>query len=220
MATDMRRARYVPAVLVAATLLATTCFSDPATAAQAQAQETCVRGKPNSPIRVEVFSDYECPGCRAFYLQTMKQVFVNYADKGIACIIYREFPSYPHSRDGARWARAALRVGPRQWGLAADALFQSQPEWSRTGNPEAVVAAAIGAQDMAAVRKYANDPGMDDAIDRDAIMGLKLQVKVTPTLFITAGGKTEKAEGALTYAAMQRRLDAMLGPAPKPATRP
>ena len=198
--------------LLAAALLSNPLLSNPAAGAQAQAQETCVRGKPNSPVRIEVFSDYECPGCRAFYLQTMKQVFVNYADKGIACIIYREFPSYPHSRDGARWARAALRVGPRQWGLAAEALFQSQPEWSRTGNPEAVVAAAIGAQDMAAVRKYANDPAMDDIIDRDAIMGLKLQVKVTPTLFFTARGKTEKAEGALTYAAMQRRLDALLAP--------
>ena len=197
---------------VPAALLVTVFFASPGAGAQAQNPETCNRGKPNAPVRIEVYSDYECPGCRAFYLQTMKQVFVNYADKGLACIIYREFPSYPHSREGARWARAALRVGPQQWGLAAEALFQSQPEWSRTGNAEAVVAAAIGARDMTAVRKYANDPSMNDVIDRDAIMGLKLQVKVTPTLFITARGKTEKAEGALTYAAMQRRLDAMLGP--------
>ena len=210
-----RRALCVPAALLVTLLLAS-----PVAGARAQPQEPCNRGRPNAPIRIEVFSDYECPGCRAFYLQTMKQVFVNYADKGIACIIYREFPSYPHSREGARWARAALRVGPPQWGLAAEALFQSQPQWSRTGDAEAVVAAAIGAQDMAAVRQYANDPGMDDVIDRDAIMGLKLQVNVTPTLFITARGKTEKAEGALTYAAMQRRLDAMLGPPPNAAGRP
>ena len=176
----------------------------------AQTQVTCHRGKPNAPIRIEVFSDYECPGCRAFYLQTMKQVFLNYADKGTACVIYREYPTYPHSREAARWARAAMRVGPRQWGLAADALFQSQPDWSRTGNVEAVVAAAIGARDMTAVRKYADDPTMDDAIDRDAIEGLKLKITTTPTLFITGRGKTEKAEGALTYAAMQRRLDALL----------
>jgi protein-disulfide isomerase len=205
MMTDMEKR----VLHVLALLLVTMFFANPAMSAQAQSQETCVRGKPDAPIRIEVFSDYECPGCRAFYLQTMKQVFLDYADKGIACVIYREFPSYPHSREGARWARAALRVGPRQWALAAEALFQSQPEWSRTGNAEAVVAAAVGARDMAAVRKFAKDPAMDDVIDRDALMGVRLQVMVTPTLFITARGKTEKAEGALTYAAMQRRLDAM-----------
>lgn len=191
-------------------LLVTAVLAFPTLDAQTQSQVSCVRGKPNAPIRIEVFSDYECPGCRAFYLQTMKQVFLDYADKGTACVIYREFPTYPHSREAARWARAAMRVGPQQWGLAAEALFQQQPQWSRSGNVEAVVAAAIGARDMNAVRKYANDPGMDDAIDRDAIEGLKLKVTTTPTLFITARGKTEKAEGALTYAAMQRRLDAML----------
>ena len=195
---------------VLAGLLVAVFLASPPLDAQTQNAVTCVRGKPNAPIRVEVFSDYECPGCRAFYLQTMKQVFLDYADKGTACIIYREFPTYPHSREAARWARAAMRVGPQQWGLAAEALFQQQPQWSRSGNVEAVVAAAVGARDMNAVRKYASDPSMDDFIDAEAIEGLKRQVTTTPTLFITARGKTEKAEGALTYAAMQRRLDAML----------
>ena len=42
-------------------------------------QPGCNRGDPNAPIRLEVFSDYECPSCRAFYLQTMKQVFTDCA---------------------------------------------------------------------------------------------------------------------------------------------
>src|SRR5688500_5041603 len=85
--------------------------------ALAQDNVGCVRGKPNAPIRIEVFSDYECPACRAFYLQTLKLIFVNYADQGKACVVLREFPSFAHSRDAARFARAALRVGLRQWGL-------------------------------------------------------------------------------------------------------
>jgi protein-disulfide isomerase len=130
------------------------------------------------------------------------------------CVIYREFPTFPHAREGAKWARAALGVGPRQWELAANALFQSQPEWSRTGNAEAVVAAAIGARDMEAVRKNAQDPKMDDIIDADAIMGVKRQVMGTPTIFFAARGKTDRATGALTYDAMRRRLDEMLGRPP------
>jgi len=170
-------------------------------------QPGCNRGNANAPIRLEVFSDYECPSCRAFYLQTMKQIFTDYADTGKVCVVYREYPTYPHSRDAARFARAALRVGPAQWGRVVEALYQSQPEWSPTGNIESVVAPALGSEDMAAVRKHLQDPSLDTIIDDDAIMGLKRGVQGTPTSFITAGGQTEKVDGALTYAGMQRRLD-------------
>ena len=169
----------------------------------------CNRGNPNAPIRLEVFSDYECPSCRAFYLQTVKLIFTDYADTGKVCVIYREFPTYEHSREAARFARAALRLGPAQWGRVAEAFYQSQPEWSKTGNVEAVVAAALGPEDFAAVRKYLEGPSLDKIVDDDAIMGLKREVQGTPTSFITARGKTEKVDGALTYASMQRRLDAL-----------
>ncbi len=172
-------------------------------------QPGCNRGNANAPIRLEVFSDYECPSCRAFYLQTMKQIFTDYADAGKVCVVYREYPTYPRSREAARFARAALRVGPAQWGRVVEALYQSQPEWSQTGNIESVVASALGAEDLAAVRKHLQDPSLETIIDDDAIMGLKRGVQGTPTSFITAGGQTEKVDGALTYAGMQRRLDGL-----------
>jgi protein-disulfide isomerase len=156
-----------------------------------------------------VFSDYECPSCRAFYLQTVRSIFTDYADTGKVCVIYREFPTYEHSREAARLARVALRVGPAQWGLVADALYESQPDWSKAGNPEAVVASVLGPEDFAAVRRHLEDPSLDTIVDDDAIMGLQREVKGTPTSFITARGKTEKVDGALTYASMQRHLDAL-----------
>jgi protein-disulfide isomerase len=174
---------------------------------RADDQPGCNRGNPNAPIRLEVFSDYECPSCRAFYLQTMKQVFTDYADAGEVCVVYREYPTYPRAREAARFARAALRVGPAQWGRVVEALYQSQPEWSQTGNIESVVASALGPEDLAAVRQHLQDSSLDTIIDEDAIMGLQRGVQGTPTSFITAGGHTEKVDGALTYAAMQRRLD-------------
>src|SRR5688572_31423912 len=132
--------------------------------------EGCNRGNPNAPIRLEVFSDYECPSCRAFYLQTMKQIFTDYADTGKVCVVYLEYPTYPRSREAARFARAALRVGPAQWGRVVEALYQSQPEWSQTGNIESVVASALGAEDLAAVRTHLQDPSLETIIDNDAIM--------------------------------------------------
>jgi protein-disulfide isomerase len=72
-----------------------------------------------------------------------------------------------------------------------------------------VVASTLGAEDLAAVRKHLQDPSLETIIDDDAIMGLKRGVQGTPTSFITAGGQTEKVDGALTYAGMQRRLDGL-----------
>jgi protein-disulfide isomerase len=172
-------------------------------------QPACNRGNPGAPVRIDVFSDYECPSCRAFYLQTMKQVFTEYADTGKVCVVYREYPTYPRSRDAARYARAAMRVGPAQWGRVVEALYQSQPEWSQSGDIESVVAAALGPADLAAVRKHLQDPALDTEIDDDAKMGLSLEVQGTPTSFITAGVQTERADGALTFGSLQRRLDAL-----------
>jgi protein-disulfide isomerase len=151
---------------------------------------------------------------------TMKLVFTNYADTGAVCVIYRDYPGFPHSREAARFARAAMRVGSPQWGLVADALFESQPEWAQSGDLDAVVARALNGKDLDAVRNYLDDPGLDDLIDEDAILGLEMQVTSTPTFFIIAEGRRDKVEAAITYAAMQRRLDALLGGTRTLAQRP
>jgi protein-disulfide isomerase len=75
---------------------------------------------------------------------------------------------------------------------------------------EGVVASALGPKDMVVVRKHLEDPALDDDVDRDALLGLRREVVSTPTMFISGGGTFEKVEGALTYGAMQRRLDALL----------
>jgi protein-disulfide isomerase len=176
----------------------------------AQSEVACVRGRPNAPIRIEVFSDFQCPACRAFYLQTMRQIFTNYADTGKVCVVYRAYPNFRYSREAARFAHAALRIGPRQWVAVADALFEKQPQWAETGDVEAVVASALDDKDMVSLRKYLDDPAMEEAIANDIILGSRRQVRSTPTFFLTANGETEKVEAALTYAAMQLRLEEIL----------
>jgi len=71
------------------------------------------------------------------------------------------------------------------------------------------VAAALAPDDFATVRRHLQDPSLDIVVDADAIMGVERGVMGTPPSFITAAGKTEKVDGALTYASMQRHLDAV-----------
>jgi len=181
--------------------------------AQAEGSAACARGKASAPIKIEIFNDYQCPACRAFYLQTMRSVFSEYADKGKVCVVYRDFPlqSHPYARQAAAYARASAQLGLRQWNQVADALFESQDEWTDNGQLEAVVAKALGITDMLALRKVLKENSFDEAIDSDINAGLDREVNSTPTFFITSKDGTEKVAAALTYAALQERLDALLG---------
>src|SRR4051812_38404122 len=73
--------------------------------ARAEESSACVRGKASAPVKLEVFSDFQCPSCRAFYLQTMKDVFKDYADTGKVCVVYRSFPleNHAYAADAARY---------------------------------------------------------------------------------------------------------------------
>jgi protein-disulfide isomerase len=140
----------------------------------------------------------------------MRHVFVDYADTGKVCVIYRSYPNFAYSREAARFAQAALRIGAKEWVAVADALFEKQPEWSVTGKVAAVAAGALNANDLVTAQKYLDDPKLEGGIDDDIISGSDRKVRSTPTFFITAKGKTEKVEAALTYPAMQRRLEELL----------
>ena len=113
-------------------------------------------------------------------------------------------PARPHVLRAPRCA-SALRNGD----ASSKRCISHSPNGHNTGNIESVVASALGSEDLAAVRKHLQDPSLDTLIDDDAIMGLHAGSPGTPTSFITAGGQTEKVDGALTYAGMQRRLDGL-----------
>jgi len=198
----MRRAIGAPllALLLAAPLLG-------------QGEAPCVGGQPSAPVRIEVFSDYQCPACAVFYLDTMRAVLREYADQNKACVVYREFPLSMHTqaRPAARFGHAAMQLGKRQWATVTDALYQAQEQWALDGNVEAVVAGALNPEDMQRVRQMLAQPAIDAAIDADIALARRLGVNQTPTFFITANGKTEKAAGVVQYPVLRRYLDHLLG---------
>ena len=180
---------------------------------QAQDGGVCVRGKASAPIKLEIFSDFQCPACRAFYLQTMRSVFKDYADTGKVCVVYRSYPqdNHPYAVPAARYGQAALRLGTAQWNQVADALFSNQDTWGETGDIAAVISKAVSKQDMDALRKQLQDSdSLDRAIYADIQLGISRNVGSTPTFFITAQGKTEAVAAALTYSAMKRYFDERL----------
>ncbi|OFV97349.1 MAG: hypothetical protein A3F68_07340 [Acidobacteria bacterium RIFCSPLOWO2_12_FULL_54_10] len=191
------------------------CGWQQAAAIAQESAESCAGGKLTSPVKIEVFSDFQCPSCREFYLNTMRQVFTNYADAGKVCVVYREFPLtniHPHAFEAARYGHAALGLGPRQWSLVADALFSAQDKWSKDGQIEPVLSSALNAEDLGKLKEKMKDPSIEAAITRDTEMARARQVTATPTFFVTGKGKTQKIVGVVQYPILSRFLDSLLTP--------
>ena len=101
-------------------------------------------GSLNSPVRIEVFSDFQCPHCRDFYLGTIRPLLQEYSSKDKVCVIYHEFPlaGHPYAREAARYTEAAAQLGQQKLLPVYDSIFTNQAQWSEDGKLEAVVATA------------------------------------------------------------------------------
>ena len=180
---------------------------------QAAESGDCMAGSPSSPVKIEVFSDFQCPACRAFYMETISRIFPEYAETNQVCIAYREFPlsMHQHAKIAARYGHAAMRLGPQQWRVVSDAMFASQPEWANSGDIDPVIQKVLSPANWEALQKEMQDTAALDAlIDADFNLGRERGVTSTPTFFVTANGKTEKIPTAVRYTILKRYLDSLL----------
>jgi len=170
-------------------------------------------GSRNAPIMLEVFSDYQCPACRQYYLETIQFVLQEYATTGKVCVVYYEFPlnQHKHSREAARYAQAAFRLSPTHWVRVNETLYTLQAQWSADGQIEPLVARVLPKADMDKVRLSVNDPKINALIDHDVAQGRSRGVSGTPTTFLTVSGKTHRINGPVQYAIMKQFLDKQLG---------
>src|ERR1700731_2840328 len=140
---------------------------------------------------VEIFSDYQCPQCRQFYMTTTQQLMDNYVAAGKVFLVHRDFPlpMHSYSHEAARWANAAAEAG--QFEAAERALYNKQDDWGSTGKIEATLAAALAPGDMKKIRpiETTEAPQIDAAIQRDIDLGNSRQVTGTPSIFVIHHGQ-------------------------------
>ncbi|MDR0843542.1 MAG: DsbA family protein [Acidobacteriota bacterium] len=173
-----------------------------------------LNGSDKSPVKIEVFSDFQCAGCRQLFLNTIQPIIQNYKDK--VCVIYYEYPLniHPYARPAARYVGAASRLGSQKAKPVFESIFWHQEEWSKDGDLETTVAKALSREDFLKVKKMLEDPGILEAINDDISKELRSgqlrKVDVTPTMFITYPGRQQKVEGSQTYQVMQLLLDPLV----------
>ena len=170
-------------------------------------------GSANSPIQIEVFSDFQCSACREFYLGTVRQILQEYSSKDKVRIIYHEYPLtliHKYSRDAARYSEAAARLGVKQLLAVMDSLFMNQAIWSQDGKIEDSISKALSREDFQKLKSIMLDSSIDLAIERETDLANKSQIKSTPTIFISYTGKKQKVEGIVTYIVLKQFIDAIV----------
>ena len=170
-------------------------------------------GNPSAPITMEVFGDFQCPACRQFFETTTKQVIDDYVIPGKVYLIHRDFPleMHPYARQAARLANAAAEFG--QFETIERALYDHQDEWSVKGNIDEVISGSFPPAEFKKFVAFENQhPNeINASIEHDRAMGTQRNVNQTPTVYITAHGKTEGLPGGgVDYKLLKSYFDYLL----------
>ncbi len=163
--------------------------------------ENYLMGGPSSQVKIEIFSDFQCPSCRAFYLDTVTRLMEEYAAGGKVAVVFHDFPLLGHasSRVAARYALASKILGKEQYLNVVKYLYNCQAEWSWDGNIERVLARVLAPADLAKVKEKLKDPTIEQTIDHEVEQGNKRKISQTPTLIVTMGGKEQTVAAALSF---------------------
>lgn len=151
-----------------------------------------VRGNPAAPHTVVVFSDFQCPGCRAFAAFFESQVRPALGDR--LKVVYKHYPLnqecnpglqgtlHPEACEAADAAEAARELGGSEafWKMH-DALFESQDGFGQ--KPWSELARKAGLDPAAVAAKMSARSGRA-RIFEDVDLGRKLDLHSTPTLYL------------------------------------
>ena len=88
-------------------------------------------GNPNAPITIIEFSDFQCPFCARFHIQTLPTIMEEYIEKGDVKLVFRDFPLqniHPNAVPASVAAECANEQG--KFKEMHDILFERQNEWS------------------------------------------------------------------------------------------
>ena len=194
----------------AALLLATAGAAAQTKAAAAGIAPVKALGSKSAPITMEVFSDYQCPACGQFYVQTLRQVIDNYVSAGKVYLVHRDFPLPVHkySREAARWANAAAEIG--KFEKVEEALYTKRESWENTGNIEAIVAAVLAPAELKRAKALVQSGKLDATIEKDITLGGTFKVNQTPTSIIIYRGQTYPIVGVVSYPVLRQFFDSLL----------
>jgi protein-disulfide isomerase len=175
---------------------------------QAEDLAARTRGRADAPITIYEMSDFQCPYCRQFALETMPALAREYIQPGKVRLIYINLPMthiHPHAAAAAEVATCAARQG-KFWAVH-DLLFLRQPQWAAQQEPShyLVALADSAGVDHAKLVRCVSSKAIGAAIDADVAAAVRAGATSTPTFYIEGG----LIEGAAPVAVFREVLDSI-----------
>lgn len=173
-------------------------------------------GNPDAPITIVEFSDFQCPFCARFHIQTLPLLLGEYIEKGKVKLVFRDFPIqsiHPNALPASVAAECAN--DQNKFREMHDALFENQNNWN---NLETIDALSLFSQ-------YASDIKLDQEsfdlclnsgkhipeIQNDLNDGRDYGVSGTPGFFV---GNDQigfvELKGAQPFESFKKVIDAQL----------
>ena len=170
-------------------------------------------GSSAAPVTVEIYLDYECPPCAAFYREMVPPLIAQYVRTGSVRLLHRDFPlpRHQYAAVAARYTNAAGRAG--YYDAAVDQIFKTLAVWSRDGNIDAQLAQVLPTGVMEKVRDLVDhDRELDATVADDIAMALRDQINRTPALVIVSKGERTVLAPIASFGVLKTRLDQLLAP--------
>jgi protein-disulfide isomerase len=165
-------------------------------------------GDPNAPVKIEEYSDFQCPACLSFYKDTEKLIAEQYVATNKVYFTYHSMGAWIGPESGAA-AEAAYCAGDQgKFWEYHDILFDN---W--TGENVGAFSAqrllafgeALGLK-MDEFRSCLDSHKYANQVAQDRAEGDKLGVTATPTFFVNG----KKIVGSQSFATFQQEIEAAL----------
>lgn len=159
-------------------------------------------GSRDAKVKVIEFSDFQCPYCRAFQLNTIQKIIKDYGDKIL--FVYKNLPLdfHPQAENAAQAAECANEQG--KFTLYSDKLFASQDDWGKSSGTQNFKNYAVQlGLNATQFNKCLDDNKFQDKISGDIEEAKEFGISGTPAVFVNDQFKA----GAVGYDDIKKIID-------------
>ncbi len=169
-----------------------------------------IQGERTAPVQLIVYTDMECPHCKALHLSTIPRLLSEFGTSTYV-IAYRHFPLASHLRAPLEAAatECAARYGEKYFWLYVEQIFRetkSNDALEPARLPE--IADELGLP-KSAFERCLERPDRMERVLHDISEALRADVAITPTIFVGRGNEMIRVKGN-SYAQLSSATELLL----------
>ncbi|HEV2749384.1 MAG TPA: thioredoxin domain-containing protein [Gemmatimonadales bacterium] len=166
------------------------------------------KGQASAAITIYEMSDFQCPYCRAFTLETMPLLEREFIATGKVRLVYINLPLASVHKNATLAAEVAMcAAAQRRFWPMHDLLFRNQPHWAElsAARPYLLLLADSAGLNRAALTRCLASPATAALVQEDGELARRSGARSTPTFYIEGG----LLEGAAPITAFRAVLDSI-----------